>query len=488
MSNSTQAMAQSNTALSKQCCEIGIVGLGVMGRNLLLNMADHGFTVAGYDKDPNQVKSLREEAAKHTIHDTNDIKTFIALLRRPRAVLLLVPAGSIVDAVIADLLPYLEPDDLIIDAGNSYFKDTDARTESLKKKGIQFLGLGISGGEEGARLGPSIMPGGLKESYDRIHAVLEAVSAKVSGEPCVTYLGEGSCGHYVKMVHNGIEYGIMQLIAETYDVMKRALGFNNDQLRDVYEEWNKQELNSYLIEITRNIFNKIDDKTNKQLIDSISDVAKQNGTGMWTTQSAMALQVPAPTIDVAVTLRDLSALVEERRALSTVYSSPIPKLIDNPADSKQLLSCLRQGLLVGMITVYAQGMALLQVASQAYHYNLDLEAISRIWRGGCIIRAKLLEDIRIAFQAKNDLSNLLLAPNLALLVKENQIGLRKMVSTAAEIGIPMPGMMASLGYLDAFRSQNLPSNLIQAQRDYFGSHHYERIDRKGSFHTEWEKK
>lgn len=484
----TQVSTQASTQPNEQSCEIGIVGLGVMGRNLLLNMADHGFTVAGYDKDPSKVKSLREEAAKHTIHDTNDIKTFIALLRRPRAVLLLVPAGPIVDAVIADLLPYLEPGDLIIDAGNSYFKDTDSRTESLKTKGIQFLGLGVSGGEEGARHGPSIMPGGLKESYDRIHSILEAVSAVVSGEPCVTYLGNGSCGHFVKMVHNGIEYGIMQLIAETYDLMKRGLGLNNDQIANIYKEWNNGELNSYLIEITSNIFNKIDDKTNKSLIDNISDVAKQNGTGMWTAQSAMELQVPVPTIETAVTMRDLSVFVEERRKLSAIYQLPAPEIISNPEDQKQFLTNLRQGLFVGMIVTYTQGMALLQAASLFYKYNLDLEAIARIWRGGCIIRAKLLEDIRVAFRDKSDLTNLLLAPNISKMIMENQDGLRKIVSKAAELKIPVPGLMASVAYFDAFRSQQLPSNLIQAQRDYFGSHNYERIDTKGSFHTEWEKR
>lgn len=464
---------------------MGIIGLGVMGRNLLLNMADHGFQVAGYDKDPSKVKSLREEAEKHTIYDTDDIKTFIELLRRPRAVLLLVPAGLIVDSVINELLPYLEPGDLIIDAGNSFFKETEERTKTLNNKKIRFLGLGISGGEKGARLGPSIMPGGAKEDYERIRVILEAIAAKIAGEPCVTYLGRGSAGHYVKMVHNGIEYGIMQLIAESYDLMKRGLGFNNDQLADVYREWNKGELNSYLIEITSNIFSKAEDKTKHRLIDYISDVAKQNGTGMWTAQSAMELQVPVPTIDIAVTMRDLSVFFEERDNLSRVYPFSVPKLNNN---QEPFLNHLRQALLLGMIMTYTQGMAILKVASDKYEYHLDLQAIARIWRGGCIIRAKILEDICAAYQSEKNLSNLLLAPNLVKKVKENQKSLRKVVSEAAGYGIPTPGLMASLGYFDAFRSSQLPSNLIQAQRDYFGSHHYERMDAKGLFHTEWEKK
>lgn len=469
----------------KGSCEVGIVGLGVMGRNLLLNMADHGFKVAGYDKDPSKVKSLRIEAEDKSIQDTADIKVFIESLRQPRAILLLVPAGPIVDSVINDLLPHLEAGDLIIDAGNSYFKETDERTERLNNKKIRFLGLGVSGGEKGARLGPSIMPGGAKEDYERIRPILEAIAAKVAGEPCVTYLGLGSSGHYVKMVHNGIEYGIMQLIAETYDLMKRGLGFNNDQLRDIYREWNTGELNSYLIEITGNIFDKKDDKTNQRLIDNILDVAKQNGTGMWTTQSAMELQVPAPTIDVAVTMRDLSVFLNERDNLNKIYPNPASKLTN---DTEAFLNNLPKGLLLGMIITYTQGMALLKVASNIYEYNLDLAAIARIWRGGCIIRAKLLEDISEAYQVQKDLSNLLLAPNLVEKIAANQQGLRNIVSIAAGLGIPTPGLMASLGYFDAFRSLHLPTNLIQAQRDYFGSHNYERIDAKGSFHAEWEKK
>ncbi len=468
---------------NKQTCEIGMVGLGVMGRNLLLNMADHGFSVAGYDNDPSKVKSLQEESQARA-HGTTEIKDFIASLRQPRAIMLLVPAGAPVDAVIKDLLPHLQADDLIIDAGNSYFKDTDIRARNLASKGIQFLGVGISGGEEGARHGPSIMPGGPKPAYERIQKIMEAVAAKVNNEPCVTYLGPGSVGHFVKMVHNGIEYGIMQLISETYDLMKRGLNFSDNQLRDVYTEWNKGELNSYLLEITGKIFGKMDDKTGKPLIDIILAIAKQNGTGMWTSQSAMELQVPTPTIDLAVSMRDLSVLTKEREQANAIYQRSLRAIT---ADHKTFIMQLGHTLFAGMVITYAQGMALLNIASDHYKYQLDLEAVARIWRGGCIIRAALLENICAAFRRNKKLPNLLLDADLARTLMERQEYLRHIVCEAIASGIPTPGLIASLSYFDAYRSQWLPANLIQAQRDYFGSHTYERIDSKGTFHTEWEK-
>lgn len=469
---------------NKELCEMGVIGVGVMGNNLLLNMADHGFTVAGFDRNASKIEKLQSEL-QHSIRYTADLKVFIESLKRPRAIMLLVPAGKAVDGVIQELLPYLEKGDLIIDAGNSYFKDTDARTLNLNSKGFQFLGIGISGGEEGARLGPSIMPGGSKEAYDRIHLVLEAIAAKVNSEPCVTYLGRGSSGHFVKMVHNGIEYGIMQLIAETYDFMKRGLNLNNKELQEVYAKWNQTELNSYLVEITSHIFEKNDDKTDKALIDEISGVAKQLGTGMWTAETAMELQIPTPTINIAVTMRDLSMFEKERQEMNSVYHQPIKSLSEKP---EQLITDLGQALFVGMIFTYAQGMSLLRVASEKYDYGLELQSIARIWRGGCIIRSALLKDISHAFQINKDLTNLLLDTDLSQRVKKNKESLRKIVSTAALLGIPTPGLMASLSYLDAFSSAWLPSNLIQAQRDYFGSHSYERIDMKGTFHTEWEEK
>ncbi len=477
-------MKKLNDDVRTEHYELGMVGLGVMGRNLLLNMADHGHSVAGYDKDAAKVAALHTEAVKRDIQGVADIRDFVALLRRPRAVMLLVPAGAPVDAVINELLMYLQPGDLIIDAGNSYFKDTDVRLRNLAAKGIQFLGVGVSGGEEGARHGPSIMPGGPKEAYELIRPVFESVAATVNGESCVTYLGPGSAGHFVKMVHNGIEYGLMQLLAESYDLMKRRLGLNDDELHTVFSTWNKGELSGYLMEITSSIFSKADEKTGKRLIDEILDVARQKGTGMWTSQSAMELQVPIPTIDVAVSMRDLSVFAKERGQASSIYRRSIERAT---GDREEFLTQLSRALYAGMITIYAQGMALLVVASEKYGYHLDLESVARIWRGGCIIRAALLEDISAAFHAKRDLPNLLLAPNLAQKVMEHQEDLRRVVCQAAGSGVPTPGLMVSLSYLDAYRSDWLPANLIQAQRDCFGSHTYERIDAKGTFHTEWEK-
>jgi len=469
--------------MKTQQFEIGMVGLGVMGRNLLLNMAEHGYSVAGYDKDPAKVEELRQEAGNRDLIGAADLKEFIGLLRQPRAVVALVPAGPPVDSVINDLLAHLQPGDLIIDAGNSYFKDTDARARKLAAKGIQFLGVGVSGGEEGARHGPSIMPGGPKEAYERVRPIFEAVAARVNGESCVTWLGQGSAGHFVKMVHNGIEYGMMQLIAESYHLMKRGLGLNDDQLAEVYNEWNHGELSGYLMEISSHIFSQVDATTGQRLIDEILDVARQKGTGMWTSQSAMELQVPTPTIDLAVAMRDLSVFAKEREQANAIYERPQRRFA---GDSGAFLAQLRRAMFAAMIIVYAQGMALLRAASNSYAYHLDLEAVARIWRGGCIIRAALLEDVSGAFQARRDLPNLLLDPNLSRKLKEHEEDLRRVVSQGADLGVPIPGLMVSLGYLDAYRSNWLPASLIQAQRDYFGAHTYERIDAKGAFHTEWE--
>ena len=464
--------------------EIGMIGLGVMGRNMLLNMADHGFLGAGYDKEHGKVDTLQKESAEHDIHSVANIKDFIGLLRRPRAVMMLVPAGPPVDSVIADLLPHLEKGDLIIDAGNSYFKDTNLRARNLTGKGIQFLGVGVSGGEEGARHGPSIMPGGPKEAYERVRPLLEAVAAKVNGDACVAYLGPGSAGHFVKMVHNGIEYAVMQLLAETYDLMKRGLGLSDDELREVYDTWNQGELNGYLVEITGRIFGKVDESTGKRLIDEILDVAKQKGTGMWTSQSAMELQVPIPTIDLAVAMRDLSVFEKQRETAGEIFQRPIPPFA---GDRKTFLDQLGHALYAAMIIAYAQGMAVLAAASDKYEYHLDLEAVARIWRGGCIIRAALLEDIRMAYRNQPGLPNLLLAPELSKKVMAHQEDLRRVVCAAIELGLPAPCFMTALGYFDGYRSAWLPANLIQAQRDYFGAHSYERIDVKGTFHTDWTK-
>jgi 6-phosphogluconate dehydrogenase len=465
--------------------EIGMIGLGVMGRNLALNMADHGYSVAGYDKDPGKVEAFQDEARDHEIQGAETMQQFVRLLRTPRAVMMLVPAGPPVDAVIADVLPHLEKGDLLIDGGNSHFPDTDLRASKLADKGIQYLGVGISGGESGARHGPSMMPGGPKEAYERVRPIFEASAAHVYGDPCVAYLGPGSAGHYVKMVHNGIEYGLMQLIAESYDLMKRGLGLSDDEMHDIYDLWNQEELSGYLIEITADIFLKKDDKTGKRLIDVILDEAKQKGTGMWTSQDAMELGVPGPTIDMAVAMRNLSAKEEERSAASRALTGPQPLFEGDLWDSVEQL---RHALYAAMIVTYAQGMAQLRVASNANNYDLDLEAVARIWRGGCIIRAVLLEKIRAAYKTNAKLPNLLLDPALGQAVESRQADLRGVVRAAVEWGIPTPGLAVSLAYFDGYRSVWLPANLIQAQRDYFGAHTYERIDQKGTFHTRWVEK
>jgi 6-phosphogluconate dehydrogenase len=463
--------------------DIGMVGLGVMGRNLVLNMADHGYAVAGYDKDESKVGSLKEEAGDRSVRGAETMEEFIGLLRTPRAVMMLVPAGPPVDSVIRDLLPHLEQGDLIIDGGNSHFPDTDLRAKTLADKGILYLGVGISGGESGARHGPSMMPGGSKEAYERVRPIFEDTAAHVDGDPCVTYLGPGSAGHYVKMVHNGIEYGLMQLIAESYDLMKRGLGMSDDEMHAVYDRWNQGELNGYLMEITAKIFVHVDEKTGKRLIDVILDQAKQKGTGMWTSQDAMEKGVPVPTIDVAVAMRNLSAFEDERIAASKKLPGPRPEY---KGDREAFIKRLRRALYAAMIGAYAQGMAQLRIASDANDYGLDLEAVARIWRGGCIIRAALLEEIRAAYKANPDLPNLLVDPDLGGAAMARQDDLRAVVRAAAELGIPAPGLMVSLAYFDGYRSAWLPANLIQAQRDFFGAHTYERIDEKGRFHTRWE--
>lgn len=468
--------------MEKQKYKMGIVGLGVMGRNFLLNIAEKGFPVAGYDKDTAKVESLRQEAKDLDIGAADTLAAFMGMLQEPRAVMLLVPAGSAVDSVIHDLLPFLSKNDVIIDAGNSYYKDTNLRAKKLAEKGIQFLGVGISGGEEGARHGPSIMPGGPKDVYEQIRPIFEAAAAKVGGDPCVAYLGSGSAGHFVKMVHNGIEYGVMQILAESYDLMKRGLGFTDDRLHHIYANWNEGELNSYLVEITGHIFLREDFKTKKRLIDEILSTAEQKGTGMWTSQSAMELQVPTPCIDLAVDMRNLSLLEAERERASVLFPRPI-QLLKN--DQEAFVEQLRHTVHLAIISVYAQGMELLRVASKKLSYNIDLETVARIWRGGCIIRAALLEDIRKAYRREPDLPNLMLDPRIAkMLVHQEDV--RKVICIGVNMGIPIPCLMASLAYFDGYRSIWSPANLIQAQRDYFGAHTFELIGAKGTFHVDWE--
>jgi 6-phosphogluconate dehydrogenase len=464
--------------------EVGIVGLGTMGRNLMLNIADHGYDVIGLVRDESKVKSLPANGKTGAnIKATQDKKVFLDSLRKPRAILLLVPAGAAIDEVINDLSPQLQVGDLVIDAGNSHFTDTNRREKALAEKGFHFFGMGVSGGEAGARNGPSIMPGGNKEAYERIRPVLEAIAAKVNGDPCATYLGPRSTGHYVKMVHNGIEYGLMQLIAETYHLMKAALKLSDDECHDVYKQWNGSELSSYLLEITAQIFLKKDDKSDGRLIDAVRDVAKQKGTGKWVCQDAMELQVPLPTIDAAVGLRDLSILETDRKTAHHLFDALSANL---PIERTPFLSRLRNAYYLSSIITFAQGMALLQKASATYGYELNLEVVARIWRGGCIIRADLLETIMAAYQTTPHLTNLLFDPKLEVKVGKYQADLRAVVQAAAGLGFPVPALMASLAYYDSFRSSWLPSNLIQAQRDYFGAHTYERNDQSGTFHSNWE--
>jgi len=459
---------------------IGMIGLGVMGRNLLLNLAEHGFPAAGYDRDPAKLEALRTEAGALPVRAVADVAQLVALLQRPRAVILLVPAGAAVDAVLAELAEHLDQGDLIIDAGNSHFKDTERREAELGQFHLDFLGTGISGGEEGARRGASLMPGGSAAAFERVRPALEAVAARVGGEPCVAHLGPGAAGHFVKMTHNGIEYGLMELLAESYDLMKRGLGLSNQELHEVYAGWDAGELNGYLMEITAAIVIYPDGASGRELLDAIAPVARQKGTGMWTSQAAMDLQAPVPTIDAAVTQRNLSALEAERRGAS--LSRPTPPF---QGDRAAFLRQLRQALYGAMILTYAQGFALLRIASDAYHYELDLATVARIWRGGCIIRAAALERFRAAFQHKPHLRNLILDEALGAELQACEAGLRAVAGAAVAMALPAPAFLASLAYLDSYRSPWLPANLLQAQRDCFGAHTYERVDAKGPFHTEW---
>ncbi len=462
--------------------DIGLVGLGVMGRNLLLNMADHGYSVAGFDTDLGKVQALRAEGDEQKVSGAEDIESFIASLREPRTVMMLVPAGAPVDAVINNLIPHLRPGDTIIDGGNSHYRDTERRAEELAALGLNYLGTGVSGGEEGARKGPAIMPGGQRESYEIVAPIFEAIAAKVDGEPCVSYIGPRGSGHYVKMVHNGIEYGDMQLIAEAYDLLHRAVGLSAAELHEVFARWNRGVLSSFLIEITADIFTQIDPETNRPMIEFILDKAGQKGTGKWTSQDAMDLGVPTPTINAALEARIISAYKAERVEASKQLRGPDKTY---QGDTSAFIEAVGDALYASKICSYAQGMSMLRAASEEYGYNLDYAAIARLWRGGCIIRARFLNDIALAFTETPDLPNLLLAPFFQDAVNKRQDAWRHVMQTAIELGIPAPAMSASLAYYDSYRTERLPANLLQAQRDYFGAHTYQRTDREGKFHTEW---
>jgi 6-phosphogluconate dehydrogenase len=470
--------------MDERKCDLGLFGLGVMGQNLVLNMEHNGFSVGVYNRTSERTQEfMKERATGKNIHAGYTVEEFASLLKRPRAIMLMIKAGAPVDAVIEELVPLLDPDDLIIDGGNSHFKDTERRALALAKKGLHYIGTGVSGGEYGALHGPSIMPGGPWEAYERVRPVFEAIAAKVDGEPCVTYIGPRGAGHYVKMVHNGIEYGDMQLIAEVYDILSRAGGLTAAELHQVFAKWNRGELSSYLIEITADIFAKMDEETGKPLVEVILDEAQQKGTGKWASQDALDLGAPIPTINAAVESRIISAYKDERVAASRTLSGPA---VHFEGDRDALIEDGQRALFAAKICSYAQGMALLETASREYDYALDLAAIARIWRGGCIIRARFLNDVAAAFQQDPTLPNLLLSPYFKKAVEGRQAALRHVVQTAVGLGIPCLAFSASLAYYDAYRTARLPANLTQAQRDYFGAHTYRRMDKKGIFHTEWE--
>ena len=461
---------------------IGMIGLGTMGYNLAMNMIDKNFTVAGFDKSIEKVTKTNEAQPDEKYFAFADSKAFVEALELPRKIILLVPAGKIVDAVLDELTPLLSGGDIVIDAGNSHFTDTLRRVQSLQQSGLHFMGMGVSGGEEGARFGPSIMPGGNIEAWKAVQPVLEAISAKVNGEACVAYMGKDAAGHYVKMVHNGIEYAIMQLIAETYDLLKNGCGYTNDELQQLYEGWNAGQLQSFLMEITAAVFKKKDENSDELLLDKILDKAKQKGTGKWTSQDAMDIQVPIPSIDAAVIARDISAYKEDRITLAKKFLSNRKQIEWTKAEAE---ATVHNALLSAVILSYVQGLSLLAKASEELKMEIPMKDVVKIWRGGCIIRSVLLKTFYSAYEKNAALNNLLFDDAIAALLRENTGSLRALISQASLNGIPAGAFAASLTYFDSFTSEKLPVNLIQAQRDFFGAHTYERIDREGIFHTDW---
>jgi 6-phosphogluconate dehydrogenase len=467
--------------------DFGMIGLGVMGSNLLLNMADHGFAAIGFDLKPERGAALEAAANKDTIvQGVSTLGEMVTSLKKPRKIMMLVPAGKPVDDVISSLLPYLEDGDIVIDGGNSFYKDTLHRISYLEDKGIHFFGMGVSGGELGARIGPSMMPGGDIEAYEYLRPILEAIAAKADdGEPCVSYMGNGAAGHYVKMVHNGIEYAMMQMISEVYDLLRRGAGFTNKELHQTFLQWNEGMLKSFLIKITAEVFKTGDDVTpgNEDfLVDNILDKAGSKGTGKWTSQEAMNLPVSIPTIDMAVAMRDLSVYKEERVTAAKLYQ---PKIVPLTLPKEGLVSELEGALHFCFIMAYAQGLNMLAKASVELKMNIPLPEVVKVWRQGCIIRSLMLGDFYKAYKSNKNLTNLLLDADIAAIVKGSHQAIKNIVTTAVASGVPLPGMMSALAYFEASCSDRLPTNLIQAQRDYFGAHTYQRIDKEGVFHTEW---
>jgi 6-phosphogluconate dehydrogenase len=461
--------------------DVGVIGLAVMGQNLVLNMLEKGYTVAVYNRTPTRTEHFVANTASERIRPAYTMEAFVQLLGRPRKVVLMVQAGMAVDAVLEELLPWLSPGDVIVDGGNSFFRDTVRRGETLRKQGILFLGTGISGGEEGALKGPSIMPGGDRAGWDLMAELLMAISAKVDGEPCCAYLGSDGVGHFVKMVHNGIEYADMQLIAETYQVTKDLLGLSATQMREVFSEWNRGELQSYLIEITAGILGVVDRETGQPLVELILDEAEQKGTGKWSAQEALNLGVAASTMAEAVFARFISAQKKERVAAAAILPGPQP----DARSSDLTIDALHDALHMARICAYAQGFRLLQQAAAEHEWGLDLSDVALIWRGGCIIRARFLDRIKDAYQKDPSLPSLLLDAYFRQAVTKRQAGLRQVVAEATLHGLPVPGLSSACAYYDSYRKEVLPANLIQAQRDLFGAHTYRRTDKEGVFHTDW---
>jgi 6-phosphogluconate dehydrogenase len=463
--------------------DFGMIGIGVMGSNLLLNMADHGFKVIGFDTNPEKVDELNKEATeKRHVKAVNELTEFVNSLTTPRKMMMLVPAGPAVDAVINNLLPLLKEGDIVIDGGNSHYTDTLKRVKFLEEKKIHFMGAGISGGEQGARTGPSIMPGGDKEAYEAVAPLFTSVAAKVGNEVCVDYLGRDAAGHYVKMVHNGIEYGIMEIISECYDVMHHGLAMSNEEMSAAFASWNK-EMNAFLLEITVEILKQKDDKSAGYLIDAISDKAGAKGTGKWTSQEGLDIPSPIPSIDMAVMVRNISSLKEQREKAAGIYKNQ-PSLLTG--DKAALVNQLGSTLYSSIVITYAQGLALLTTASLRLDMQVPMDKVLKVWRGGCIIRSGLLDTFSAIYSKDPHLSNILLNSDIADKLSSHVKDLREITSLALSAGYPVAGLSATVSYFNAFTRQTLPTNMVQAQRDFFGAHTYQRTDMDGFFHTEWQ--